>query len=284
MKQIVIVNYVQLWRDLVRLCEERRKRKTKTYSADQWHGKAKEFDQKVSDRWQQQDSSRTFVLQTLNEFSGSTVIDIGAGSGAWVSLMSPHAKSITAIDPSESMLSQLKQRVEEERLNNVNIVKGCWPEVKVDRHDICFCSHAMYGTEDFPAFIRALQESTNKRIIFLIRAPGEEGLMAQAMKLVWGHPYDSPNYQIAMQILWEMGIFPNVIMEEDHLWKPWSHPLLEDALIEMKNRLGLFDNNEWDDRLRDLLASNLVYQSGEYFWPSAIRTALLYWDVEKSYI
>ncbi|MBE0687539.1 MAG: class I SAM-dependent methyltransferase [Anaerolineaceae bacterium] len=274
-----IVNYVQLWRDLVRLGEERRKRKTINHSEDQWHGKATVFDQRVSERWQQQDSSRTFVLQSLTDFPASTVMDIGAGSGAWVSLMSPFAKTVTAIDPSGSMLSQLKRRVEEEKLLNVNIVKGCWPEVKVDRHDICFCSHAMYGIEDLPAFIRGMQESTNKRIILLIRAPGEEGLMAQAMNMVWGHPYDSPNYQIAINILWQMGIFPNVIMEDDCLWKPWSHPSLEDALSEMKNRLGLFDRDEWDDKLRGLLATNLIYQSGEYVWPSAVRTALLYWDV-----
>ena len=103
--------------------------------------------------------------------------------------------------------------------------------------------------------------------------------MAQAARLVWGHPYDSPNYQIAINILWQMGIFPNVIMEDDHLWKPWSHASLEEALSEMKNRLGLFDSQEWDEKLLDLLESGLQYQSGEYIWPSALRTALLYWDL-----
>jgi len=278
-KQIEIVNYEQLWCDLVRLGEERRKRKTKNHSEDQWHGKAAVFDQRVSERWQQQDSSRTFVIKSLSDFPASTVMDIGAGSGAWVSLIAPYAKTVTAIDPSESMLAQLERRIEEEKLLNVNIVKGCWPEVKVDRHDISFCSHAMYGTEDFPAFIRGMQESTNKRIILLIRAPGEEGLMAQAMNMVWGHPYDSPNYQIAMQILWQMGIFPNVIMEDDRLWKPWSHPTREAALEEIKHRLGLFEPGEWDAPLSALLEANLRFEEGKYVWPTAMRTALLYWDV-----
>jgi hypothetical protein len=103
--------------------------------------------------------------------------------------------------------------------------------------------------------------------------------MAKAMELVWGHPYDSPNYQIAMPILWEMGVFPNVLMEEEHLWKPWSHPSLEDALVEMKTRLGLFDSSEWDAKLRTLLAENLRYENDEYIWPGGVRTALLFWDV-----
>lgn len=279
MKQVNGINYGELWRDLVRLSGERRQRKTKT-PADQWHGKADNFDQRVADRWKEKDSSRTFVMQTLQEFPDATVMDIGAGSGAWVSLMSPLAKTVTAIDPSASMLARLKKRVADEKLINISIVNGYWPQVQdsTAKHDVSFCSHSMYGAEDLPEFINAMQAVTKKRVILLLRAPKEDGLMAQAAKLVWGHPFDSPNYQIAMNILWEMGIFPNVIMEEDHLWKPWSHTSLEEALIEMKNRLGLFENQEWDTQLLELLKSNLVNQTEGYVWPSAIRTALLYWD------
>jgi SAM-dependent methyltransferase len=278
-KAVKWIDYEGLWRELVMLGEERRARKTKTNSSDQWHGKATEFEQRVNDRWQQKDSSRDFVRMTLQDFPQSTVLDIGAGSGAWVSFIAPYAYSVTAIDPSESMLCQLENRVQLEKLQNVKIIKGCWPDVQVVQHDISLCSHAMYGVKNFVEFVQAMQESTLKRIILLMRAPKDDGLMAQAAKLVWGHPFDSPNYQIAINILWQMGVFPNVIMEEDHLWKPWSHATLEEALSEMKNRLGLFDSQEWDEKLLDLLESSLLYQSGEYIWPSALRTALLYWDV-----
>lgn len=272
------LNYVELWRDLVRLSAVRRQRKTEMITGDQWHGKAAEFDQRVNARWKEKDSSRAFVLQTLREISGASVLDIGAGSGAWVSLISPLARAVTAIDPSPSMLSQLKKRVTEEKLDNVRIVAGFWPQVQVAEHDVCFCSHAMYGAENLPAFIQSMHAAAKKRVILLLRAPSHDGLMAQAAQLVWGHPFDSPNYQIAMNILWQMGIFPNVIMEEDHLWKPWSHASMEEALSEVKNRLGLFDDRVWDSKLLELLKSNLVEQAGEYIWPSDMRTALLYWD------
>jgi hypothetical protein len=277
-KQIEIVNYSELWRDLVKLGVQRRNHKMKPDSSDQWHGKAKEFDQRVNDRWQQNDSSRDFMTHTLNEFPDATVVDIGAGSGAWVSLFSTLAKSVTAIDPSKSMLEQLQKRINDEKLEQVKIIEGCWPEVNIEPHDISFCSHAMYGAENFVGFISAMQNVTQKRIILLIRAPRDDGLMSLAFKMVWGHPYDSPNYQIAINILWQMGIFPNVIMEEDHLWKAWSHPSIDVAFDEMKGRLGLFNSKEWDKKLRDLLENNLTFQNGEYVWPTAMRTALLYWE------
>ena len=279
MEKVKPINYESLWCDLVNLGEERRARKRKKPLKDHWMGKASEFDERVNTRWQKTDSSREFVLSTLHQFSKSTVMDIGAGSGSWVSWMAPYAKSITAIDPSESMLAQLNLRIESEKLDNVKVIKGCWPDVEVNPHDISFCSHSVYGAGDLPAFIHAMQEKTSKRIIMLLRAPGEDGLMAQATRLVWGHPYDSPNYQIAIRILWSMGIFPNVIMEDDNLWKPWSHQTLDDAFEEMKNRLGLYNTDEWDTQLTRLLQENLVYTEGKYVWPVAMRTALLYWDM-----
>ena len=273
-----ITNFSELWRDLVQLGEQRRQWKNTANREDKWHGRAKDFEERINQRWKQKDSSRAFVLQTLKEFPDSTVLDIGSGSGAWASLMAAHARSITAIDPSASMLEQLHNRVEAEKLENVEIIQGCWPEVTVQKHDICFCSHAMYGVEDFSAFVAAMQKITRKRIILLIRAPQLDGLMAQAAQLVWGHPFDSPNYQIAMNILWEMKIFPNVIMEATHLWKPWSHPTIDEALLEMKSRLGLLENNKWDQQLLQLLKENLKLENQEYYWPAAMRTALMYWD------
>lgn len=274
------IDYRVLWTQLVELSAQRRQFMKQAHLEDQWHGKAKEFDQRVNERWQQEDSSRVFLRKTLKKFPQASVLDIGAGSGAWVSLMAEQAAKVTALDPSASMLAQLRERVQREGLSNVEIIEGCWPDVEVTPHDIVFCSHAMYGASDLPVFIQAMQQVATKSIILLIRAPRLDGLMSQAMQLVWGHPYDSPNYQIAMPILWEMGIFPNVLMEEEHLWKPWSHPSLGEALLEMKTRLGLFNSDEWDQKLIALLQENLRFVDGEYVWPSGMRTALLFWNVK----
>ncbi len=272
-------DYRQLWAELVALGDRRRQYKQESMLEDRWHGKAREFDQRVNERWKHEDSSRAFLRRTLQEFPEASVLDIGAGSGAWVSLMAGLAGKVTALDPSASMLAALQERVQREGLENVEIVEGCWPDVRVGVHDIVFCSHAMYGAADLPAFISAMQEVTRRRVILLIRAAKQNGLMARAMEMVWGHPNDSPNYQVAMPILWEMGIFPNVLMEEEHLWKPWAHPSLEDALTEMKSRLGLFENSVWDEKLLSLLKDNLRLENQEYVWPDGVRTALLYWDI-----
>ena len=105
--------------------------------------------------------------------------------------------------------------------------------------------------------------------------------MAEAATRIWGHPYDSPNFQVAYNVLLQMGIFPNVLMENTGLWKPWVSASLEDALSEMKRRFGLGPVGEYDDFLMELLRRRLTFEAGQYVWPRSVRSALVYWNVDR---
>ena len=105
--------------------------------------------------------------------------------------------------------------------------------------------------------------------------------MSLAAAHIWGQPYDSPDYQVAFNALLQMGIFPNVLMENTGLWDPWTSPTLGKALAEAKRRLCLPDKSEHDDYLRDLLERNLTCRNGKLFWPRGIRSALVYWAVPR---
>jgi 2-polyprenyl-3-methyl-5-hydroxy-6-metoxy-1,4-benzoquinol methylase len=274
-----ITDWAQLWADLVTIHEERRLQK---YQSDTWYGRADHFRERVRKRWQNgSDSSREFVIQTLKDFPHAAVLDIGAGTGDWSLLMAEHGATVTALDPSESMLEILTERVAQSGLKTINAVKEIWPNPDLGSFDICFCSHAMYGADDLPGFISAMQKAAAKRIIMLIRAPHPNAVMAQAARLVLGHPYDSPNFQVAYNVLLSMGIFPNVIMEDRGWWKPWICENLPAALLEIKQRLGLLNETQYDAALTALLRDNLKHTEQGVEWPRGVRTALMYWDVEN---
>lgn len=273
-----ITDWAELWKDLVLINEKRRQQK---YQSDTWYGRADHFRERVQKRWLAgSDSSRQFVLQTLIDFPQASVLDIGAGTGDWSLLMAKQGAFVTALDPSESMLKILNERVHESGLKTIEVIKGSWPQVDVHPHDICFCSHAMYGAVNLPDFIQAMQKKAFKRCILLIRAPDPTAVMAQAAQLVYGHPYDSPNFQIAYNVLLTMGIFPNVIMEDRGWWKPWVCEDRQAALLEVKQRLGLTDETKYDAELSELLSANLKQSDQGVEWPKGVRTALIYWDIE----
>jgi SAM-dependent methyltransferase len=271
-----ITDWVKLWRELVEMRAGTHAPKS-TGGHDGWQERARGFHKKVQERWAQPDSSRAFLLTQID--AQTTALDIGAGTGAWAILMARQAGRVTAVDPSAAMLQVLRENLEAEQIDNVDVVQAAWPDADVGVHDISLCSHAMYMTPDLPTFVRRMMEVTRMQCFFLMRAPLPDGVMAQAAQHVWGQPHDSPNFVVAFNVLMQMGIYANVLMEDTGEWGAWTNPSLEDAFAEAKRKLGLQGSSEHDDYLMGLLRERLTYSDGQWVWPPSMRSALVYWEV-----
>lgn len=273
-----VTDWVQLWRELVEV--QSSEHATEPHGADRWAKKAKTFDASVNRRWAKPDASRDFVIATLDAAPGSTLLDIGAGTGTWAILLASHAKQVTAVEPSPAMREAMQANIDGEGVRNIQIVADSWPGAAVEPHDFTFCSHAMYACPDLPAFIRATAAATRRTCFLILRAPNMDGIMAEAARHLWGHPYDSPNFQVAYNVLLQMGILPNVQMEQSGTWSAWTSPSLEDALADTKRRLGV-KSGEHDPFLMDLLNRRLTREEDRYVWPRAMRSALVYWNANS---
>ncbi len=274
-----MTDWSALWRELVEIKARSQKSEADApREADIWRARARSFDESVKRRWARPDSSRDFVISQLD--ANTTLLDIGAGTGAWAALLARHARRITAVEPSSAMIEVMQENLATQGIVNVSIVQGTWPDVPVEPHDFSLCSHAMYGCPDLPAFIRRMAASTKRMCFLLLRAPAVDCVLAEAARHIWGQPLDSPNFTIAYNILLQMGIYPNVLMEDTGLWDAKRGGSLEEALSTVKRRFGLEDGDtEYDGFLGDLLRRRLTYQDGQYVWPREVRSALVYWSV-----
>jgi hypothetical protein len=194
-------------------------------------------------------------------------------------LLARHARRITAVEPSSAMIEVMQENLAVQGIVNVSIVQGAWPDVSVEPHDFSLCSHAMYGYPDLPGFIRRMAASTKRMCFLVLRAPSIDCIMAEAARHIWGQPLDSPNFTIAYNVLLQMGIYPNVLMEDTGLWDARTSGSLEEAVSAVQRRLGLDGETEYDSFLADLLRRRLTYQDGQYVWPREVRSALVYWSV-----
>jgi SAM-dependent methyltransferase len=276
-----MMDWIQLWSELVRVQNCSYAHDKRLDQRDHWRERAQEFDGHVRRRWAKSDSSRTFIVAQLDALPGATVLDIGTGTGAWAAVLARHARRVTAVEPSPAMLQVLRSNLTSEKIANVEIVEDAWPQAQVGVHDFTLCSHSMYGLPDFAQFIQSIEAVTRQMCFLLIRAPTMDGVMAEAARRVWGHSYDSPNFQIAFNALLQLGIFPNVLMEDLGRWTPWVSDSLEDARAQIKRRLGLNQTSEHDVFLVELLQRRLTCVDGKYVWPPAMRTALVYWHTQK---
>jgi 2-polyprenyl-3-methyl-5-hydroxy-6-metoxy-1,4-benzoquinol methylase len=273
-----ITNWNSLWRELVEIkdASHKKSRIATEQEQDSWCKKAQDFKEGVKRRWSKPDSSRDFILSQIK--SDSTVLDIGAGVGAWAAFIAKRAGRVTAVEPSASMIDVMKESLSEEGISNVSILQGSWPDVDVPPHDYSLCSHAMYGYPDLELFIRRMVECTRKLCFLLLRAPTLEGVRSEAARRIWGQPLDSPNFTIAYNILLQMGICANVLMENTGLWKARKSASMEEALSDLKRYLALENTTQDEPYLMDLLQRRLVFKDGCYYWPPEVRSALVYWQ------
>lgn len=277
-----IPDWLYLWQELVEAQTRGQIKANIGPNPYAWRDKAREFQAQVQERWQKPDSSRGFIAADLEQHPDDTVLDIGAGVGAWTVFMARRARSVTALDPSHAMLDIFRDNVSAAGLTNVAVLEGYWPNVDVAPHDVVLCAHALYGAADFAAFVRKMEATARRRCYLLLRVVTPDGVMAQAARHVWGQPYDSPNFQVAYNALLQMGIFANVLIEDTGLWKPWTHASLDEALADLKLRFDLLNDATHDAFLRDLLARHLTEVDGQWVWPRGARSALVYWDVDKA--
>lgn len=274
-----ITDWKKLWKELVEMHALSHKDDRKKRQGDRWQDRARLFHDKVKDRWMRPDPHRDFIIERLRAGGGETVLDIGAGTGAWAILMARFVRKVTALEPSQEMREVMKENLEMEGVSNVEIIEGSWPDSPVPPHDFSLCSHAMYGCPDLPVFVNAMVKATRNTCFLLFRAPAQDGVMAQAAMRIWGQPNDSPNFQVAYGVMLQMGLHPNVLMEAPGNWGPWTSPSIREALSEMRRRFVLGQSTEYDAFLLDLLNTRLKFEEGRYVWPVDLRTALVYWDV-----
>lgn len=275
------IDWLAMWRGLVTRREWRFQDTESDERHDHWRDRAQEFDSHVRERWTKPDSSRDFILSRIDGNPGSTILDIGAGTGKWAILLAAHAKHVTALEPSPAMLDMLRANLVDKQIANVTVVPDRWPQASVEIHDFTLCSHAMYGFADFEMFVRRMEAVTRHTCFLLMRIPILDSIMAEASTHLWGHPHDSANAIVALNALWQMGIFPNVLMEGSGLWKPWVNASLEDALSDIKRRLGVSEIQTHDDYLMDLLRRRLKVIDGQYVWDRGVQTAMIYWQPPK---
>lgn len=151
------------------------------------------------------------ILEKMIKFIGSTstVLDIGAGAGAYTIPFAKAAKKVTVVEPSKGQISRLMERAERERLKNIEVINKRWEDVEkeeLDEYDLVNAAYCFH----MPDIKMALQKMLNAANFFLFLITLAEYCFDDVYEIIIGKHDNSPNYIYLYNILYQMGIPANV--------------------------------------------------------------------------
>ena len=178
----------------------------------------------------------------------STVLDVGGGAGRLALPLALRCRHVTVVEPSASMLQELRDVAQEAGIDNLAVLEGNWEDVEVQPADVVVCSHVVYGVADLVPFAGKLDSSTRERVLVLVYTEAPLSQLSPFWKAAHGEErIDLPALPELLEVLWEMGIYPDVEMLETG--RAQSFESRDTALDTLRQRLYVTPGSERDRRL-----------------------------------
>ncbi len=254
------IDYIQRWEDLIRA---RRVQHDAACAAqgrttdDYWARRAEGFRKFVQEAGKQADPFIDCILKELRP--DDSVLDVGAGTGRHTVALARHAKHVTALDPSASMLKFLREDIGSQGLGNVDVINGGWPEAATNapRVDVIISAHVLYPIEDVESFLRAFDGHAN-RLCFLHLMTGQPWFdQIQLWESVHGEARrPQPTYIDVVNVLRQLGCFANVEISWTDM--PRSFEDIDDAMDRFMESIAVGEDEGKVARLRKGLLEQLA--------------------------
>ncbi len=249
---------IQAWKDRVRShhAQSIRAQEKNPPDADFWRTRAAAF---RADPRREPDAALRRVLDMTGP--NTTVLDVGAGGGRLALPLALKCRHVTAVEPSPSMVEQLREGADEAGISNLSVVQANWEDAEVEPADLVICSHVVYGVVEIDHFLRKLDAHALQRVAVFAFMESPPSRFASFWRAVYlEERLNMPALPEMMQVLWQMGIYPNVEMLPTDARSAFESR--EDAVRQVAGFLWVVPGSEEEERLR-AAADELLEEDGD---------------------
>ncbi len=148
------------------------------------------------------------ILTKISSFipEKATLLDIGAGTGAFAIPLSMIASRTIAVDPSAYQLQILLEKARREGLTNISTIEMEWKDVDIPPVDYSLAAYSLFD-EDIEKFLTKMIHVTKKGVFIVFRANGIDSLN----EFAYG-PRPHADYHCLYHILKDLGYQFDVIL------------------------------------------------------------------------
>jgi ubiquinone/menaquinone biosynthesis C-methylase UbiE len=221
------------------------------------------------------------VIRGTNITADSRILDIGAGPGTLAIPFAQKVSHVTAVEPAEGMCSVMREKMAEQCVSNIDIVQKRWEDVDVAAdlaapYDVVIASFSL-GMADIRSAIEKMQQASS-RYVYLYHFAGPTSWDMQWQELwqkLHGQNYQpGPKSDVLYNVLYQMGIYPNVMTF------PLEHNQMYSNLDEAMAALAPQAQAETEEQkaiLREHLQTALREEDGALVMPGSSIRVKMWW-------
>jgi SAM-dependent methyltransferase len=218
------------------------------------------------------------------------IVDVGGGAGRYSLPLALRCREVINVDPSAAMLAAFEANAARAGIRNIRAVQADWLEVDAPRGPVALVTHVTYLTRDIVGFVEKLERAASRRVLLTVGSPPPPSWNRELFRLVHGEVEEIvPGHAELVNVLWELGIEPDVRMLPD---PPTPYPAAPTREVAVQAALARFPGDQWalwplgpelEGRTRQLLEARfdeLFARTDDGYlprWPRRGRDVLITW-------
>lgn len=206
--------------------------------------------------------------------NSSTVLDVGAGTGAFTIPIAREIREVTVVEPSNEMLMRLCSKVDD--LTNIHLINKRWEDVNINdigMYDMVIAANSLYRIADIAEALKKMLSAAKKYLYIIMECRSNfcKKIWHQFKKEEYNTP---PSFIHLYNILYELGVFANV----DIIKIPRSQIYLDikQAVRHWLIRLDL--QPEEEDKLQAYLLRHLKEKDGMLYLKEEGQSAIIWYE------
>ena len=220
------------------------------------------------------------------------IVDVGGGAGRISLPLALRCREVINVEPSSAMGAGFRTNADQAGIGNARVIEDGWLEVEPPVGTVALVNHVTYLTREIVPFISKLERAGARRVLITVNSPPPPSWQRVLFQLVHGEVEEVvPGHVELVNVLWELGILPDVRVLPLHAARPIVPAPTREAAIAL--RVAGFGGDQWalwplgsdlEHRLRTVLESRfdeLFTASAEGFAPRFItpgREILITWE------
>lgn len=142
---------------------------------------------------------------------GDVVVDVGGGAGRINLLLAPRCREVINVEPSAAMGAAFAANAGRAGITNARLVEATWPVDDPPVGTVALATHVAYLTRDIVPFVRGLEAAGPRRVIIIVDSLPPPSWSRVLYKMIHGEAEEVvPGHVELVNVLWEMGILPDV--------------------------------------------------------------------------